>query len=372
MKKIFPTPFIGIMLVIALLVFSCPGCGPSEGEIRAQEQARLESEARARAAAEAKRQAEEARKKAEAEKIAQINAFETAGDEALQQGQPIKALEDYQEVLKRIQRYSDQDQRVRQKIIKVILSMPAPPAVPESVMRSMVRGETRLKIGGAGSFDEAAKEMEQAALDAPWVADIYFNLGVVREKAGEFGKAMEDLRLYLLADPRSKNAEAVKARIYELEVMKEDQEKMQAMQGEWTCGSGIGVEFRVSAQATVTVKGSKIFISIRSDEFQMERKGSELNGFVTVKGYTDSYPTLTSNGAVPCSAPGYTEAVTGHISEDGRSIVLHGMEQNYKFTYDAYSHCRFGRDCGEYPKVGAHCIGVALESRSKFEVKCEK
>ena len=229
--------FTGLQVRLSILmlgiVFVTAGCGPTLAEIRAQEQASLESQKRAQAEAEAARQAEEAKKQAEEARLAKIRVVETAGDEAAKQGDLGKAFENYQEVLKNVERYSEQDQRVRQAVIKVVQAMPTPPTIPEDVMRFMVRGETKLKMGGTDSYVDAAKEMEQAVLAAPWLADAYYNLGLVQEKDGKFNESVQNLKLCLLANPRSTNATAIQAKIYELEVMKEDQDKMRALEGVW-------------------------------------------------------------------------------------------------------------------------------------------
>jgi predicted TPR repeat methyltransferase len=91
----------------------------------------------------------------------------------------------------------------------------------------MARGETRVKRGGPGSYEAASEEMEQAVLAAPWLADGYYNLGVIQEKAGKFSEATHNFRLYLLAAPRSRNATPVQVKIYELERMKKEKEKDQ-------------------------------------------------------------------------------------------------------------------------------------------------
>jgi predicted TPR repeat methyltransferase len=91
----------------------------------------------------------------------------------------------------------------------------------------MARGETRVKRGGPGSYEAASEEMEQAVLAAPWLADGYYKLGVIQEKAGKFSEATQNFRLYLLADPQSRNATPVQVKIYELERMKKEKEKDQ-------------------------------------------------------------------------------------------------------------------------------------------------
>jgi len=306
------------LLIGAALVTSC---GPSKEELMAMERARVEREARERAA-------EEARRKAEAERIARINAIEEAGNEAARAGQHQKALDFYREVLGQVPRYGDQDQRVRNSLIKVVRAMPAPPPVPDGVVRSMVRGETMVKMGGGGNFAAAAKEIEDAVTAAPWLADAYYNLGIVQEKAEEFGKAMQNLKLCLAAAPQSPNANAIQARIFALEVMQEDQQKLQSIAGSWKSRNGNNY--------TATLQGKKIrIVGTRYDEvtdrsrlkfwyvFDLDRKGTSLDGTVSIS--RDSH-----HG---CNFPEETNPVSGSLREDGNYIKLEWKETRYNWTW---------------------------------------
>jgi tetratricopeptide (TPR) repeat protein len=315
------------ILVIALAPFMCPGCGPTNEEIMAREQARLQREAQARAEAEARRQAEEARRHAEESRLARIRAVETAGDDAARQGELEKALDNYQEVLKNVQRYSEQDQRVRQAVIKVVRAMPAPPPLPESAMRYVVRGEAKVKAGGTGSYEAAAEEMEQAVLEAPWFADGYFNLATVQDKAGRFGRAIRNFQLCLFADPQSRGAAAVQAKIYELEVKQEEAIKTLQLLGGWRNLDNANKNTNFWG---VTLKDGKIYIG---DEIQVERKGRALEGFFLI-----TWPTIHN-----CNIPSERVPITGTISEDGTSMELHYEYSNYQVNWQ-----------------GQVCTGVAL------------
>lgn len=197
--KLAACVFVGVALVA--------GCGPSIEEIRAREQARLEQEERAR-------QAEETRRKAEEERMARLRAIEEAGNEAARAGRLQEALNVYRDLLGEVSRYGEQDQRVRQSLIRVVRAMPAPPPLPDGVMRSMVRAETMVKMGGGGNYAAAGREIEDAVAAAPWLADAYYNLGIVQEKGELYEKAMRNFELCLAAAPQSPNAGAIQAKIY--------------------------------------------------------------------------------------------------------------------------------------------------------------
>lgn len=341
---------------LVILAIGAGGCGPTQQEIMAMEKAKQEAEeARLRAADEARKQEEE-RRKAEEARLERLRAAEEAGNEAARQGQLEKALGLYREVLKKVPRYSDQDQRVRQNVILVVRAMATPPALPESVLRSMVRGETKIKLGGAGSYEAASAEMEQAVLDAPWLADGYYNLGIVQEKAGKFRSAMQNLRLYLAAAPQAGNAGEVQAKIYEIEVLKEEEEKMQSLQGAWrTSGGGIwkvsveGNKLKIPVTMVLSWDGLGKESSSKSDvyyNFELEKKGQELKGFATISSY--KVKNL-------CVVPGETNPVSGTISGDGRSMKLSWKWSKYTISW-----------------ANNQCTGVALLGKQDDEVQLTK
>lgn len=114
------------------------------------------------------------------------------------------------------------DNTLREKIIKHVQTMSPAPAVPEEAKRYLARGKAAFK--GAKEtieFNESAEEFKKALLAAPWLADGYYNLGIVQDKAGQYAAAMENLRLYTTAAPNASDLEKVKELIYEIEYRKE-------------------------------------------------------------------------------------------------------------------------------------------------------
>lgn len=114
------------------------------------------------------------------------------------------------------------DTSLRERIIKTVLNIKTAPPLPEETRKFMARGKAALK--GAKEekdFSEAAEEFKKAVLSAPWLAEGYYNLGIVQDKAGQHAAAIESLRLYLMAAPAANDADAVKELIYEIEYRKE-------------------------------------------------------------------------------------------------------------------------------------------------------
>jgi len=89
--------------------------------------------------------------------------------------------------------------------------------------RHMVRGRTAVEIARTWQdYEIAIREFEQAAKFAPDWPEIYYNLGVVQEKAGQYGEAIGNLKKYLALAPDGRHAEQVRELIYKVE--KEERE----------------------------------------------------------------------------------------------------------------------------------------------------
>lgn len=115
------------------------------------------------------------------------------------------------------------DKTLREKIIKIALTIKPAPAVPEDAERNMARGVVFFtKATDNAGYHKAIVEFEAATNAAPWLDKAYYNLGVAQEKAGMFKEAIRSLRLYLLADPNAKNAREVRNQIYMLEANVEE------------------------------------------------------------------------------------------------------------------------------------------------------
>ena len=96
-------------------------------------------------------------------------------------------------------------------------------AIPENYYRHMARGEAFVETAkDKDEYKRAAREFQKAADAAPWLADPYYNLGVVQDKAGLYDDAIRNLKLYLLTAPDAEDARTVRSLIYKIEVRKEE------------------------------------------------------------------------------------------------------------------------------------------------------
>lgn len=108
--------------------------------------------------------------------------------------------------------------------------------VPEEAKKHMARGTAAIEMAKDNvDYQKAADEFDAAAKLAPqWTAP-YYNLGVIYSKMGHWDDALRNYNQYLALSPRAKDAEKVKAKIYELEYKKEQQYDKTRFCGSW-CG----------------------------------------------------------------------------------------------------------------------------------------
>jgi hypothetical protein len=94
--------------------------------------------------------------------------------------------------------------------------------VSEEAKRHSDRGMAAVEMAKtAEDYGSAIKEFEQAAKLAPDWPDVYYNLGMVQEKAGKYSDAVTNLQQYLRLAPNASDAETVKSLINKLEYKKE-------------------------------------------------------------------------------------------------------------------------------------------------------
>lgn len=126
--------------------------------------------------------------------------------------------EQLQQMVEQLQK-TPGDSSLRERIIKLALTVKPPPALPTEAERRMARGGAA--FSGAASvadYQAAAKEFEQATLAAPWYGDAYYNLGLAQDKVEDYDAALRSLKLAALASPDSKAAEKLS---YAVEFRKE-------------------------------------------------------------------------------------------------------------------------------------------------------
>jgi tetratricopeptide (TPR) repeat protein len=95
--------------------------------------------------------------------------------------------------------------------------------VPEEAQRYMARGMAAVGMAETlNDYKRAVSEFEQAAKLAPNWPDVYFNLGSIQAKAGNYGEAMRHYKRYLELVPKAPDAAKVREEIYKLEYRAEE------------------------------------------------------------------------------------------------------------------------------------------------------
>jgi tetratricopeptide (TPR) repeat protein len=95
--------------------------------------------------------------------------------------------------------------------------------VSEEAQRYMARGMAAVEMAKTPKdYERAVREFERAAKLAPNWPDIYFNLGAVQAKAGNYGEAMRHYKRYLELAPNAPDAAKVREEMYKLEYRAEE------------------------------------------------------------------------------------------------------------------------------------------------------
>jgi tetratricopeptide (TPR) repeat protein len=156
-----------------------------------------------------------------------LNSQERLAEAAERSGQPREALQHYLSALQDLPLLppSDVDQELRRRIIRLVLTLNPPPALPEEARRHSAFAATALKLAekDPSQLNKALDESLQVLRIAPWQPNAYFNAGLILEKLQRYPEAMRCLKLYLLAAPNAADADAVQQKIYSLEYLAKQQ-----------------------------------------------------------------------------------------------------------------------------------------------------
>lgn len=106
------------------------------------------------------------------------------------------------------------DQVLREKIIKLGLTLDPKPAAPYEVDELAGRAKYAIEHAtSAADYVAAAEAFGKASLLAPWVPEYYFNEGISYEKAQRLDDAIKSFQWYLVAAPDAQDAKAVRERV---------------------------------------------------------------------------------------------------------------------------------------------------------------
>lgn len=167
---------------------------------------------------------------------------------------------------------SPDDQEMRKKIITLVSTMPTKPEKPDDLAELIGKAKFIMKDAkSADDYKQAVDALKQASLLAPWLGDIYYNLGVVQEKAEEPADAINSFNLYLFAKPHAKDRESVKERIGALKFQSEKIEKNSSSpEGKWgdmTITRDANDQYEITEPSSVSTTGTNHSYSFEAIEF---------------------------------------------------------------------------------------------------------
>lgn len=147
------------------------------------------------------------------DRIMRRTALEEAVQGAEHRDGPAAALMLYLDHL----RETDADSGLIRRVIVLAQRASAPPIPEDAKVSASVAARLAGQATSPAEMDQAISEYRRAIQLAPWWADLHYNLALVREKRGDYWLAATDLKAFLLAAPTTREAAAVRTKIYELE-----------------------------------------------------------------------------------------------------------------------------------------------------------
>src|SRR5262245_27377717 len=136
------------------------------------------------------------------------------GSEAEKRGDFAAALAIYTEALQKHVTRFDSVAEVVDRAIDVALRMRPPPPVPESAKQHAAAAEAAIRNAKLrADLSVARREYANALADAPWWADVWFNLAKVDEQLGNTAEMRRDLGWYLRAAPDAPDRDQIRKQI---------------------------------------------------------------------------------------------------------------------------------------------------------------
>lgn len=258
-----------------------------------------------------------------------LSKEEAAPDAVVQAGKLREGLQQYLEILQQLPDNAaiEMDESLREKIIKVVLQLNPPPALPEEAVRHAAYAQAALAEAnkapdsdtGSSYLDNSISEWQKALRIAPWWGQAYFNMAAVLEKTQRPAEAAQALQLDLTADPHAANAQDINMEIYKLHYEADQYAKAARLNGTWRDGSGDAYN--------VTVHGNDVTID---GPYSIKLKGTldaagALRGSYHDQGGTWNSPQSCGHPelqGLSCEVPPGESTFTGKVNTDANSFAL--------------------------------------------------
>jgi len=139
--------------------------------------------------------------------------------------------------------------------------------IADEARRFFDRGMAAVEMAKSPSdYQIAIDEFEKAIAIAPQWGDVYYNLGMVQEKAQRYPEAIESFRKYLKLSPNAADIGTVKSMMNKIEFRQEFQAKQQKFSGVWV--ESDGTPFQISMDGNkIELKTNRRNLSGDVDEY---------------------------------------------------------------------------------------------------------
>lgn len=155
-------------------------------------------------------------------RASEVAVPEKAGDDSAKAGRSPEAISQYSKALSLSIAGTKSENRIREKVIALVIGLPEPPEVPEEARRRTARAQAAVESAkNEADYRAALAEFQQASLAAPWLPSPYYNMAVIQEKLKDYPGAISNLELYLQAAPTANDTRAVRDKVYKLEMLQE-------------------------------------------------------------------------------------------------------------------------------------------------------
>jgi tetratricopeptide (TPR) repeat protein len=124
------------------------------------------------------------------------------------------------------------------KVAELLRELRPPPTPSEADRHNRLAIEILRHATSDDDNDRAVREFQAAIIEAPWIADLYLNLGLAAAKAGAPEFALQSLHEYQILDPKAGEAPAIKDKLAQLEVLPEERKPWLPFVGTWTTNDG--------------------------------------------------------------------------------------------------------------------------------------
>lgn len=142
-------------------------------------------------------------------------------DAALKSGDKNQAIAKLAEAY-RLAAAGQDKEGIRKMMLTLAAGIDPAPTMTSQAQDHYLRGNVALKTAkNPMDLGRSLSEFEWAVFYSPWVGDLYFNTSAVKKLQNQTAAAVNDLKLYLAANPRAANVDEILNRLYEFDYQRE-------------------------------------------------------------------------------------------------------------------------------------------------------